>query len=298
MSRPPEMTTYLTDLERPFDPGVDRPYEPQELVRFALRSGSYWADLALVWLDAGAPTAGLEFVLDDAGHDRSLPQAVRHRALHLLKQIRPYVWTAWVKDDAQKHAVQAVLHRFLGHAITGCRYVEIDYEGGQEGWRGPGRDELDYGLELDLDNGETWSIVWEQFDLNEGLNVRPGHVVPESVRAEGSAIRDASTRWLELGPGTLVEVKLGWSVLAAGPAYDVDGNEVAEAKDSALSLTTIQLIGNDARTTVITLYGADEVRVYFSVAAAREDGVVLSPAAVLDQSRRENSFARTPATNR
>lgn len=279
MNKPPEMTPYLTDLERPFDPGRARPYDPQELIRFALRSGRYWTDLALDWLDAGAPTDGLEFALDDAGHDRSLPQPVRHRALRLLKQIRPYVWTAWVKDVVQKAAVQATLDRFVGHAIIGCRYVEIDYEGGQEGWLGPSRDELDYGLELDLDNGETWSIVWEQFDLNEGLNVRPGSLVPESVRAQGSAMRDVSSRWLELGPGTLAEVKLGWSVIAAGPGYDRDGNKVAEAKESELSLATIQLIGNGARTTVITLYGADEVRVYFSVAAAREDGVVLSAGA-------------------
>lgn len=279
MSEPPELTKYLTDLERPFDSGVARPYEPQELIRFALRSGRYWADLALEWLDAGAPTAGLEFILDDAGHDRSLPQPVRHRALRLLKQIRPYMWTAWVKDDTQKGAVQTTLNRFIGHAITGCRYVEIDYEGGQEDWRGPSRDELDYGLELDLDNGETWSIVWEQFDLNEGLNVRPGSLVPESVRAEGSAIRDVSSRWLELGPGVLAEVRLGWSVIDAGPGYDRHGNKVAEAEESQLSLTAIQLIGNDTRTTVVTLYGADEIRVYFSLAAAREDGVVLSPAA-------------------
>lgn len=118
-----------------------------------------------------------------------------------LKKIGPYVWTAWVRNDAQKAAVEETLNRFVGHAITGCRYVEIDYEGGQEGWRGANRDELDYGLELDLDNGETWSIVWEQFDLNEGLNVRPGALVPESVRGEGAAIRDVSGRWLELGPG-------------------------------------------------------------------------------------------------
>ncbi|WP_134739275.1 hypothetical protein [Nocardioides sp. 503] len=279
MSEPPELTKYLTDLERPFDSGVARPYEPQELIRFALRSGRYWADLALEWLDAGAPTAGLEFILDDAGHDRSLPQPVRHRALRLLKQTRPYMWTAWVKGDTQKGAVQTTLNRFIGRAITGCRYVEIDYEGGKEGWRGPSRDELDYGLELDLDNGETWSIVWEQFNLNEGLNVRPGSLVPESVRAEGSAIRDVSSRWLELGPGVLAEVRLGWAVIHAGPGYDRHGNKVTEAEESQLSLTAIQLIGNDTRTTVVTLYGADEIRVYFSLAAAREDGVVLAPAA-------------------
>jgi hypothetical protein len=252
VGEPSEMATHLTDLERRFDPAGARPYEPQELIRFALRTGAYWASLALDWLDAGAPATGLQFALDDAGHDPGLPQIVRDRALRLMKNIRPYVWTAWLRDDAQKPDVQETVDRLVGHAITGCRYVEIDYAGGQEGWRGANGDVLDYGLELDLGNGETWSMIWEQTGCNEGLNVRPGRLVPESVRADGSAVRDVSDRWLELGPGTLTEVQLEWD---------------------DLSLGTIQLVGDNGRTTVITLYGSDEVRVYFSVASARDAGV-------------------------
>lgn len=42
---------HLVDLESRFDVNAFRPYDPVELVRYALGATDYWADLALRWLE-------------------------------------------------------------------------------------------------------------------------------------------------------------------------------------------------------------------------------------------------------
>jgi len=79
------MLPYLVELESRFDVNAFRPYEPVELVRYALGASDYWADLALGWLEDGVPSRPLidELKAFEARADRS--QALRHRARHLRK---------------------------------------------------------------------------------------------------------------------------------------------------------------------------------------------------------------------
>ena len=79
------MLAYLTDLEAEYEPGASRPYEPRELIRYALRGTDYWADLALRWLDQGAPRDGLEDALLGLEAHTARPQSLRHHARRLRK---------------------------------------------------------------------------------------------------------------------------------------------------------------------------------------------------------------------
>jgi hypothetical protein len=69
---------------------------------------------------------------------------------------------AWVVDEREQRRHNAELRRSLvGRRIERVRYVEIRYdEPPSPAWTGPLFDSLDFGLELDLDDCETWSATW------------------------------------------------------------------------------------------------------------------------------------------
>jgi hypothetical protein len=79
------MLPYLVDLEYRFDVNAFRPYDPVELIRYALGTSDYWADLALGWLEEGVPVRQLmeQLLAFEAQADR--PQPLRHRARRLRK---------------------------------------------------------------------------------------------------------------------------------------------------------------------------------------------------------------------
>lgn len=81
------MLPYLVDLESPFYEEVKRDYYPVEVVRYALSraAGDYWPDLALTWLEQGAPVTGLREELHAFVSEPRRPQAQRHRARRLRK---------------------------------------------------------------------------------------------------------------------------------------------------------------------------------------------------------------------
>jgi hypothetical protein len=81
------MLPYLVDLESPFDPGLDREYDPVDLVRYALAcpGDDYWPDLALSWLEQGVPSTELCKELRAFEGESHRPQTQRHRARRLRK---------------------------------------------------------------------------------------------------------------------------------------------------------------------------------------------------------------------
>ncbi len=81
------MLPHLVDLESDYDAIPARSYDPRELIRFALDVSDYWADLALRWIDQGAPAGGLEDSLLAIEGQRHRPQGLRHRARRLRKAL-------------------------------------------------------------------------------------------------------------------------------------------------------------------------------------------------------------------
>jgi hypothetical protein len=80
------MLPYLVDLESRFDVNAFRPYDPIELIRFALGASDYWADLALGWLEEGVPSRQLVDELAAFEGQAGRTQALRHRARRLRKR--------------------------------------------------------------------------------------------------------------------------------------------------------------------------------------------------------------------
>lgn len=75
------MLANLVDLESAFDPGAERQYDPVELVRYALGTTAYWAELAVTWLESTEiPVAALTGELTAAEERVYWPQQLRHRA--------------------------------------------------------------------------------------------------------------------------------------------------------------------------------------------------------------------------
>lgn len=79
------MFPHLGDLMAGFDPKVERPYDPVELVRYGLSASDHWIDHALRWLDQGVPAAALMPELKALESDRAHPRALRHRAWRLRR---------------------------------------------------------------------------------------------------------------------------------------------------------------------------------------------------------------------
>lgn len=77
---------HLVDLESRFDVNAFRPYDPVELVRYALGAPDYWADLALRWLEQGVPARQLVDELSALEGQAHRAQSLRHRARRLRKR--------------------------------------------------------------------------------------------------------------------------------------------------------------------------------------------------------------------
>ena len=81
------LVRFLVQLEQPFDADRDIGIAPTELVRFALGTSDYWANLALGWLASGLATSALADDLRTYAANTQHPQRQRHEALRLLKAV-------------------------------------------------------------------------------------------------------------------------------------------------------------------------------------------------------------------
>jgi hypothetical protein len=193
----------------------------------------------------------------------------------------------WVRDDSARRLRDLELQaEFIEHRIMRVRYVEIQYDSRQPMWGASNFDSLDYGLELDLDDGRTRSIIWMQKGPNEAILAAEGPLVPTQLLPDAPiAVWDVTDRWDELGPRSISSLSAVWSRHVFGPAINSAGQQVAPGGQSDLCLLTVILRALDGREAVITLGGpdkggtyrylADNVSVFFSVEAARKARVYL-----------------------
>ena len=194
---------------------------------------------------------------------------------------------AWADGEAQREGIERRLNQLVGRRVEAVRYVEIRYEGELEPmWQGPGFDSLDFGLELDLDDGATWSVVWKQAGDNEALLVYPGTLVPTELSAEADyATWDATSRWQARGPSRLDVITPLWTRHEFGPAVELTGRRVADGRESDLCLIACVLESVDGREAILTLgergpdgkfrHTATNIAVFFDRALARRAGVLL-----------------------
>jgi hypothetical protein len=186
----------------------------------------------------------------------------------------------WVADEAARGADERRVAALVGRCIARVRYVELDYAdfGGtpEPAWPGDGFDSLDYGLELDLDDGATWSFIWLQAGHNEGLLAFEGTLKPTQLREDAGRVWD-------------VGGERGWASVLGRPVVRVEGAWLRHTWDcrgqSDLCVLTWVLHFDGDQAVVITLgdrdedgsyrYSHENVAVFFSLDTARSRGVLL-----------------------
>lgn len=78
---PDPLLPHLVDLESRLDADAERPYDPIDLVRYALGTTAHWAELAVSWLETTEiPIATLRDELRSVEERVYWPQQLRHRA--------------------------------------------------------------------------------------------------------------------------------------------------------------------------------------------------------------------------
>jgi hypothetical protein len=176
----------------------------------------------------------------------------------------------WVADEGERQEFDAKLAQLIGRRIEGARYFELRYEqtGGPMWELGSSFDSLDFGLELDLDDGSTWSCIWAPPTYDEALVVYEGVLRPTMFPdPDAPRVWQVDERWRDRGPGTIVSVETAW------------------LRMRHLCLETVILKGSGDRAAVITLGAstddgrfvpsATSVAVFFSLEEASEAGAVL-----------------------
>jgi hypothetical protein len=196
---------------------------------------------------------------------------------------------AWVRDEAERHRWdQALQKRLVSHRIERVRYVELSATADSESLSNPPTtfDSLDYGLEIYLDDGATWSIIWKQQGHNEGLLVYEGTLVPSEIAADaGTVAVDVTKRWETIGPLSISGVETVWTRHGIGPTINSGGGQVTDVSESDICLQTLVMVAPNGREAVITLgqrrpdggytYVGDNLAVFFSRDEARAARVLL-----------------------
>lgn len=115
-------------------------------------------------------------------------------------------WTAWVTNGADAAMVTHALRQVLtGRAIRAVRYADLDYEHEMPYWHEGDRDVVGHGLELELDDGSTWSVIWEQGGSSAGLGIRAEPLMPDHLRL--ARIWHVTRHWRRRGPRTISRIE-------------------------------------------------------------------------------------------
>jgi hypothetical protein len=159
--------------------------------------------------------------------------------------------------------VTAALRQVLtSRAITAVRYADLDYEHEMPYWHEGDRDVVGHGLELDLDDGSTWSVIWEQRGSDSGLGIWAGPLMPDHLQL--ARIWNVTRHWRRRGPRTISQIETFW--WPDRPPGD-------SAPSSALSLGGLVLHDFDRdRRAIVVIDGKFDVHIYFSSNGARRDG--------------------------
>ncbi|WP_369373074.1 hypothetical protein AB1046_05300 [Promicromonospora sp. Populi] len=141
------------------------------------------------------------------------------------------------------------------------RFVDLEHEPDLPHWDEGDHVLLGQGLELDLDDGSTWSVTWEQDGTNSGLGIYPEPLIPNHLVTGRSW---AATRyWSQHGPGEIASIELGW--------FQAPPHDDAGAEPPHLCLAEMVLVGTNG-VAVIVLDDRFDVLVCWSRAEALRAG--------------------------
>jgi hypothetical protein len=188
----------------------------------------------------------------------------------------------WVASLADRSAdVDTLRSALIARMIVAVRYVELDY--GVAAWDCGRFHSIGFGVELDLDDGATWSFIWQQEDANETLLSYAGRIMEELRPEIDVSTWDVGDQWRETLPRAIEKVETIWTKHRWGPAFGGPHFEtqVDDGRESEYCLITALLsndcddygmiaLGGDATDGKQTFtYLADNVAVLFSLEEAR-----------------------------
>ncbi len=177
---------------------------------------------------------------------------------------------------------------FVGREVVASRYVELVYD--KPAWDCGLFHSIDYGVELDPDDGRTTSFMWQQQGWNETLLSYEGSVRNELVPDCAISTWDVTERWRDRMPGPILALETVWTKHVWGPSFGGPKFETQmdDGHESDYCLITVHLVGDADTHAVITLGGeanspeprtftylADNVAVFFSLEEARKAGALL-----------------------
>jgi hypothetical protein len=192
----------------------------------------------------------------------------------------------WAESPEERERIDASLRGLTGTTLAGVRYLEMPYDGTPQ-WDCGTFHSLDFGLEIDLGDGTTWSVTWDQAGHNEGLLV---DAKPLEFRPDADiATWDVTEMWRRRFPGGFTDIGAAWTRHAYGPAYTGVRWEIKvdDGGESDLCLFTLVLAGAGDERAVVTFGGkgydepprympfSHDVSVFFSTADAEAAGVIL-----------------------
>jgi hypothetical protein len=195
----------------------------------------------------------------------------------------------WVTSLADRQVVlDALCGALVGRVIVAARYVELAY--GEPAWDCGSFHSIDYGVELDTDDGATTSFIWQQKGWNETLLAYTGTTRDELAPEREISTWDVGETWRHALPGPVFNVETIWMKHRWGPSFGGPRFEtrVDDGHESDYCLITVLLSNHAGDDVVVTLGGeanspeprtfaylADNVAVFFSVAEARRARALL-----------------------
>jgi hypothetical protein len=195
----------------------------------------------------------------------------------------------WVASlDDRRSVRDALCASLIGRAIVGARYVELAYS--KPAWDCGSFHSIDYGVELDTDDGETTCFIWQQKGWNETLLTYTGTIRDELVPEAEISTWDVGETWRGAMPGPVRSVETAWMKHRWGPSFGGPKFEtrVDDGHESDYCLITVLLWDDAGDSVIVTLGGeanspvprsftylADNLAVFFSLAEARQAGALL-----------------------
>ncbi len=200
----------------------------------------------------------------------------------------------WIEDWSARSARDEALRRLLIGDVASVRYVEIDYAAGADNgsmstpaWLGGAFDSIDYGVEVDYEDGRQVVVTWETPSWDEGMVLTEGTLQPDHVGLQADVCAwDVGERWQRRGGRRVVDVRSFWSRASYGPGVNGAGEVVSAARVSHYQLDGISIRWETGRRFVLVLGERDEetggfrhqpdnVVVFYSEEEARRAGMGL-----------------------
>lgn len=114
--------------------------------------------------------------------------------------------------DRKHIAFEQHVNTLRGHSIARVRYFEIDYDSGEPSWNYSSTlfDSLDFGLELEMEAGELFSVTWNNHFYYYGIDVWQHQLMGPDAQYKMWDVTHES-RWSSLLHKPIHEVIVYWA---------------------------------------------------------------------------------------